>query len=665
MNELELLKDLLIVLAVAIPIIYLFDMLDIPSILGFIVTGILIGPNALKLFPNTNIVMNLAEIGVALLLFTIGIEVSFNNFFKNFKEILFIGGLQVIITTLLGYLIGILLSLSPSQSLFLGFLITQSSSAVILKILDDRNEIETPYGKLTVGVLVFQDLMILPMMLLLPIINLPFESGFIDAIYRLLGSFLLIFIIFIIARFLMPYILHFLVQIQMRDIFIIGVIVLSLGTAFITQGLGLTFAIGAFLAGLIISETDYTHQVIGDISPFKDVFTSLFFISFGMLVDFNVVFKDLYQIIGGAVFLIAIKVLVVTLIVWLSKYPLRFALVTGFFIAQIGEFSFLLVLHGLDYKLIDYAFYQYFVSTAVLTLMISPLLLRFAPRLIAKLPEYQTKLIKQITKENASLLNNHVVIVGYGLNGKNIAKVLKEASIPYIVVETNPRIVKLAKRKGENIINGDATKRNILNEVNIKNAKIVVVAISDTMSSKIITRLVRELNRNVFLIVRTRNVRDVEDLIKLGADEVIPEEFETSIQILSRVLKQYHIPNSVILAYANTLRTGSYGIFRDIRFTEQAFDQINQILAQGTIDTVIIKNESLANNKTLKELDLRAKTNATIIAIIRNNEFTPNPSGSFKLLENDLVVLFGTHNAIDRAIELLSKTNTFNEKNEQ
>lgn len=212
-----------------------------------------------------------------------------------------------------------------------------------------------------------------------------------------------------------------------------------------------------------------------------------------------------------------------------------------------------------------------------------------------------------------------------------------------------------ARKEGEKIINGDATKREILEFAHIKQAKIVVVAISDPMATRIIVRLVKDLNKEIYLIVRTRYVKDVEELVNLGADEVIPEEFETSIQILSRVLKKFHIPNSVILAQANTLRMQSYGIFRDVRFTEHAFDQINQILAQGTIDTVFISDESPVVNKSLKEIDLRAKTSATVISVIRDNQFVPNPSGEFTIRQNDLLVLFGTHNAIDRAIEILTR----------
>ncbi len=235
-------------------------------------------------------------------------------------------------------------------------------------------------------------------------------------------------------------------------------------------------------------------------------------------------------------------------------------------------------------------------------------------------------------------LKNHVIVIGYGLNGKNVSKVLREAHIPYIVIEANPKNVINAKKESENIINGDATKKEILELARIKKAKIVVVAISDPMATRIIVRMVKELNPEIYLIVRTRYVKDIEELVKLGANEVIPEEFETSIQILSRVLKQFHIPNSVILAQANTLRTQSYGIFRDVRFTEHAFDQINQILAQGTIDTILISSDSPVTNKTLKEIDLRAKTNATVISIIRNNQFIPNPSGEFRIEENDLLV---------------------------
>jgi len=651
MNEAHLFKDILIVLAFAIPIIYFFNKLNLPSIIGFIVTGVLIGPSFLKVITSFEGINQLAEIGVALLLFTIGIEISFNNFIKNFKEILLIGSFQVLGTTAIGFLSGVIFGFNIQQSIFLGFLITQSSSSIILKMLSDRDEIETPHGKITTGVLVFQDLMVLPMMLLIPILGVSEQASIIEILYRIFISLVLILAIFFIARFLMPHLLFQLIQIQMRDVFIIGVMVLSFGIAFITQMLGLSFAIGAFIAGLIISETDYTHQVIGDIKPFKEVFTSFFFISFGMFLNFNDLISRLSDNLILIISIIVLKALIMIIIVLISKYPFRIALLTGIYLAQIGEFSFVMLLKGEEYSLLNESISKQFISISILTMLISPILLKISPFISSKIPDFE----KKKSDDFLNQLKNHVIIIGYGLNGRNVSKVLKEAHIPYVIIETNPKNVLQARKEGEKIINGDATKREILEFAHIKQAKIVVVAISDPMATRIIVRLVKDLNKEIYLIVRTRYVKDVEELVNLGADEVIPEEFETSIQILSRVLKKFHIPNSVILAQANTLRMQSYGIFRDVRFTEHAFDQINQILAQGTIDTVFISDESPVVNKSLKEIDLRAKTSATVISVIRDNQFVPNPSGEFTIRQNDLLVLFGTHNAIDRAIEILTR----------
>lgn len=650
MNELNILKDIIIVLAVSIPIIYLFNKVNFPSIIGFIVTGILIGPNVFGLIKNPEGINHLAELGIALLLFTIGIEISFNSLLKNFKNLLLISSLQVIVTIAMGSLIGIVSGLSPQKSIFLGFLITQSSSAIILKMIYDRDEIDSPYGKIVIGTLVFQDLMILPMMLLIPILGMSAESSYGEAFFRLAFSFGLIVLIFLIARFIMPYILYQLIHIQMRDIFIIGVIVLCLGTAFITQSFGLSFAIGAFIAGLIISETDYTHQVVGDIMPFKEVFTSFFFISFGMLLDLNLILNNPIQIIFILLVVMILKTLIMTGIVAAHRISLRIAFLTGLYLSQIGEFSFVLALKGLEYSLIERNFYNNFIAVTILTMVISPIILKISPILSTKIPQFKKKPL-----EISQSLKNHVVIIGFGLNGKNIARVLKEVNIPFIIIEANYNTAKEALKKNEPVIIGDATNKEILNLANLQSAKMAVLVVSDPMTIKITTRLIKEINPKIFLIVRTRYVKEVDDLKNLGANEVIPEEFETSIQILGRVLKQYHFPNSVILAQANTLRTESYGIFRDIRFTEHAFDQINQILAQGTIDTVLINKDSEIVGKTLKEINLRDRTNATVISVIRNNEFIPNPSGNFTILENDLLVLFGTHNAIDKAVEILTK----------
>lgn len=653
MVEFKLLQDLLLILAVSIPVIYVFKKFQLPSIVGFIITGILIGPFGLQLITEMSGINQLAEIGVALLLFTIGIEISLTRFKKLFKEIILTGGSQVALTIMFGTGVSFFFGLSVPQALFMGFLLSHSSSVVILKLLNERNETDAPHGRLSIGIIVFQDLMVVPMMILIPILGLSDSILLSDAALRLVYAFGFIAGILLAARFLIPHILHFLVDLRMRDVLLIGVIVLSLGTAWITHLVGLSFAIGAFIAGLMISETDYTHQVVSDVIPFKDIFTSLFFVSFGMLLDISFFLMNPATVISYALIIILLKATVLIFIIHGLKYPMRLAAMVGIGLAQIGEFSFVLALEGVKYNLISGDLYKGFIAAAVVTLIVSPIMIRVAPGVGSRVPDVlRTKPTDKT--ETSSKLKNHVIVVGYGLNGRNLVRVLKETGIKYVVIEINPKTIKEIKSENENVIFGDSNKKDILESAGIKEAKIIVFAISDPMSARLSTRISKELNPNIHIIVRTRYVTEIDELIKIGADEVIPEEFETSIQIFSRVLKNYHIPNSVILAQANMLRTQSYGILREVRFSEHAFEQISQILAQGTIDTFFIAAENPNSGKTLKEINLRAETNATVITVLRDGQSIHNPSGDFLLKGNDQLIVFGTHQAIDRAFEVLS-----------
>jgi CPA2 family monovalent cation:H+ antiporter-2 len=658
MVEFKLLKDLLVVLAVSIPVIFVFKKFQLPSIVGFIITGILIGPFGLRLISEMDGINQLAEIGVALLLFTIGIEISLTRFKKAFKEIILTGGSQVAFTIIFGMGVSFFFGLNVPQALFMGFLLSHSSTVMILKLLGERNETDAPHGRLSIGIIVFQDLMVVPMMILIPILGLSDSIPLGDAALRLVYAFGFIAGILLAARFLMPHILSFLVNLRMRDVLLIGVIVLSLGTAWITHLVGLSFVIGAFIAGLMISETDYTHQVVSDVIPFKDIFTSLFFVSFGMLLDITFFLSNPITVISYALIIIVLKAAVLIIIIHGLKYPMRLAAMVGLGLAQIGEFSFVLALEGMKFNLLSDDLYKGFIAAAIVTLIISPIMIRLAPRVGSRVPDVIRA--KQVDREDkATKLKNHVIVVGYGLNGRNLVRVLKETGIKYVVIEINPKVIKEIKSENENVIFGDSTKKDILESAGIRDAKIIVFAISDPMSVRIAARISKELKPNIHVIVRTRYVTEIDELLKLGADEVIPEEFETSIQIFSRVLKNYHIPNSVILAQANMLRMQSYGILRDVRFSEHAFEQINQILAQGTIDSFIVTADNSNADKTLKEINLRAKTNATVITVIREGQSIHNPSGEFLIKENDQLIVFGTHQAIDRAFEVLSGSETF------
>jgi monovalent cation:H+ antiporter-2, CPA2 family len=644
---------LIVILGFSIPVIYIFNKLKFPSIIGFLITGIIIGPSGLKLIDDMAGIQLMAEIGVAFLLFTIGIEISLSRFLKHLSEFLLTGGLQILFTFLAGTFIGLLLHWSVNQSIFIGFLLSHSSSALVLKILNDRGDEESPQGRISIGIILFQDIIVVPMMLLIPFLAGGAGQSMWTIVWKLLQSLLIIVLILFVARRVIPIILEKLVNAQMRDIFAITSIVITLGIAWISHSIKLSMAIGAFMAGLALSDTDFTHQIISDIKPFRDIFLSVFFVSFGMILDINFVLQNPVYIISALLIIILIKAAIVFGLVKFLKYPLRTALLSGVILAQIGEFSFVLASEGFKNKIISEYIYQSFISASVLAFILSPVMITVAYYILSRKKSVPSP---AETKQDSSLfVSNHVIICGMGLNGRNLVKVLKDTAISYVIVDVNFQKIKALKKQGEkNIIWGDTSNIEILKRANIQNARVMVIAISDRHLTKSCLSLARAIKPDLHIIVRTKYVADIEDLLALGADDVIPEEFETSIQIFSRVLKMFHIPNSIVLAQGNIIRNKSYGLFRDVRYSQEAFDQIGQILAQGTIETYYIGTGNAIIGKSIKDVNLKAQSGAMIINIIRNNQTITNPPSDFILQEADQLILFGSHSAIDIGLKILN-----------
>ena len=654
MDGLIFFHKLLIILGFSVPVIYIFNKLKFPSIIGFLITGIIIGPYGLKLITDTAGIQLMAEIGVAFLLFTIGIEISLSRFLKHLSEFLLTGGLQVFLTFLAGIVIGFLLQLSMNQAIFIGFLLAHSSSALALKMLKDRGDEDSPHGRISIGINLFQNIIVVPMMLLIPFLAGDSGPTTGEIFWKLFKSILIIVAILVAARYIIPFVLERLANTRMRDVFVITSIVITLGIAWLTNALGLSLAIGAFLAGLAISDTDFTHQIISDVNPFRDIFLSVFFVSLGMILNLDFARQNLSYILFISLVIILIKAAIVFGLVKILKYPLRTMILSGVLLSQIGEFSFVLASIGFKNNIISEYIYQIFISASVLTFIVSPLLIAFTYYILSRKSVSNLLAETKASDKPQMQVKNHVIVCGMGLNGRNLIKVLKETAINYVIIDLNFKHIRDAKNQDEkNIIWGDASNTEILKRANIQTARVMVIAISDRFLTKSCVSVAKALNPNLHIIVRTKYVTDIEDLLTLGADDIIPEEFETSIQIFSRVLKMFHIPNSITLAQGNIIRSKAYGVFRDVRYTQEAFDQIGQILAQGTIDTCYITAGNTSIGKSIKEIDLKAQSGAMIINIIRDNKTITHPPSNFIFKEADQIVLFGSHAAIDLALKIL------------
>ncbi len=651
MHQFTIIKEIVIILLVSLPIIYLLKKINVPSILGFLAAGMIIGPYGLHLISNLENIEVMAEVGVILLLFTIGLEVSFGNLVKMRRMLFYAGLLQLVFTIFFTALIFYLFGIPLNKAVFYGMLVSLSSTAIVLKLLQDRGELETPFGRISMVILIFQDVAVVPMLILLPVLGGGENFTLTRIILQLFYAIVSIAIIVLLAKFLMPKILYQLARLKIREAFTVGTILLLLGTAYLTHLIGLSFAIGAFIAGLILSESDFSHQVTADILPLKDAFNSIFFVSIGLLLNLKFVYDYFFLMLALTAGIIILKSSVVLLLVKAMKYPFRIAVIAGLSLSQVGEFSFVLSQSGLSFNLIGHDFYNAFLAASIFSMLLTPFLIKLAPVLGYSAGGMKIAGQKPVHESD---LSKHVIIVGFGLNGRNLARVLRDTGIKYIVVEINPETVKEEKLKGENIIYGDTTREEILYTAGIAGASVIVFAISDPFATKVALKNAKRINPEIYSVVRTRYTKEIDELKSLGADEVIPEEFETSLQIFSKVLERFHIPLNIIMKQAALLRGESYSMMRGEGATA-SFVNLNEILAAGLTETFYVDENNIHAGKTMKELNLRAETGVTIIAIVRDEKTITNPASDERVLAKDTLVITGTHKTVDEAMNYLSK----------
>lgn len=650
----HLISDLIILLLVSLPINILFHKIKLPSIMGFLIAGIIIGPNGLQWINDIHSVEALAEIGVVLLLFVIGLEFSLRHMLKNIGAVIGCGGLQIGFTCVVIFFIFKGLGFPQHQSILFGLLVALSSTAIVLKMITDRAELDTLHGRLCIGTLLFQDLCVVPMMLIIPLLGQATEHSAMDLGMALLKSVAAVVFIFLFSRLLVPRTLEFIARMGSKEHLSLFVILIILGTGWVSQSMGLSLAMGAFIAGMILSDSEYNHQIILDIFPLKDYFSSIFFISVGMLFQIQIFSDSLFYYLGLVAAVIAIKAGLAILASLLTKTSFRISFIVGIRLAQVGEFSLLLADLAFDKGLFPEDLYQSFLIVSILSMLAAPILIQISSKISIKLFSKFTRTAEpeSETQEKKPLLG-HVIVAGSGLVGKNLSRVLKEINIPFMVLELDGERIKQAITEEISILYGDATHRDTLLRAGIKQARMIVFAISDHVATEQGVRLARQLNPDIYILVRTRFASQVEELNSAGANQVIPEEFETSIEIFSRVLKEYHIPNNIIEQQVELVRLEGYSMFRGLSLNMQHLRKFSTYLAASLTESFHVLEDSWSNNKSLQELALDTRTGARLIAVVRDDELHANPDGSFRFKTGDILLLFGRHVALDRSAKIL------------
>ena len=576
MHEFDFLGELVLIGALAVAIILVFQRLKIPPVIGLIFTGILLGPSGIAAVYDQKLISTLAELGVILLLFTIGLEFSLDDL-KKLKKIVLVGGIvQILVTGLaisfLSYWFMLVIDrgITLSAAAFLGFTFSVSSTAICLKILTDREELALPHGRIALGILIFQDIAIVPLMIGINLLNPETASTF-EILAKKIGIIVLFATgIFISFMLLMPKMVRLIASLHAREVLVIGALVICFGAAYLTSLVGLSLALGSFVAGMIIASTDESHQISVTIDPFREAFSSIFFISVGLLLDIKMINLPFFVTI--ALLVLMVKGLIVAGVSLSLGNSLRVSMMAGMALAQIGEFSFVLAETGLKNNLINHEVFQAMLAISVVTMIVTPAMIAVAPRFADQVVP-ALGFIPLVSRDSSALPVRppdstiicageiHAAIIGFGLNGQNVAAVLHATNISYTVLEIDRDMVKSMRNKGEPIYYGDCTDKKALLRAGIDHARAVVLGISDaTAIGKSIT-MIREINKKAFIIVRARTLDDVASLYKAGADVVVTEKFETSIQIFSLLLNHFTVDPELILEQQEIIRRECEKIF--------------------------------------------------------------------------------------------------------
>lgn len=640
--------QILIVFGFTILVAYVSALFRFPVIIAFILSGVLIGPNGLKLISHSSLVDNMAEIGLAMLLFTIGLEFDKEKI-KIVRRYFFQGGaLQVALTAVVFGILLRLLRFEIKQAVFIAFFLTLSSSALGFRILQEKRITHSLHGNLIAGILLFQDVAFVPMLMLIPLLG-----GTSGSMSLQLNEFVFYLLLFIVILFFFKRfgerIFRYLVKFHYRELNLMLAIFIPFAFSILSYRLGFSYALGAFIAGVLLSESDFHLQVVSDIVPFKDIFNAFFFIAAGMLFELSTFLLNWRKVFFLVLIVLLVKGSVLLLVARTFKFKLRYASYTALFLFQLSEFSFVLASAGWRHGIIGKSQFNIFFSATILTMLLTPLLIAGAEKFLFAGGEKKTDTPKR------AALKKHTIIAGYGLTGRNLTLALARVHIPFLVVDLNYENVKELKREGIPVFFGDISSEEVLKTVNARAATVLVVAISDPHAAKIAISKARKMNPCLQIIARTRFLSEIENFYRIGANEVIGEEFETSIEIFSRALRHYHIPTNVLENIVRTIRDQNYAILRGRGMVDVRWEKLNALLEAGTVETFLIDEQMHACGKSLKELDLRRTTGATIVALVRNGKSYPSPRADLVIQANDIVVLTAAHQDLERAFLFLEK----------
>jgi CPA2 family monovalent cation:H+ antiporter-2 len=629
----------------------LFSAMRLPAMLAYFLVGVVLGPHTSGLLPDSEANREFAEFGIVFLMFSIGLEFSLPQLYAMRKKVLGLGGSQVFLT--LGIVMGIakLAGLDWSAAFVIGAALTMSSTAIVSKILAERVDLNSRHGRLSIGVLLFQDIAVVPILVLIPALGVV-GTNLTDVLgLAMLKAAGMLLFLFTIGKWLINPWFNLVASQRSRELFVMNVLMVTLLLAYATKLAGLSYALGAFIAGMLISETKFRYQVESDISAFRDIFLGLFFISVGMLLDVQQIVNNIGAILLVLFALVLFKAVIVTLVVRMVKYESGVAIRTGLILAQAGEFSFVILALGVEQKLVSGPALQVILAASLLSMVIAPFLIQYNGRIARKLVQSYSRNSGQVVQDIDDVgkhLHNHVIICGYGRSGQYLARFLREENIPYIALDIDPSRVLEAATAGENVMFGDAARRVVLEAAGGARAKALVISYADNRAAMKILHIVQENYPQLPVIVRTVDDTNMEALREAGAAEVVPEILEGSLMLASHALMLLGVPLNRVVKRIRIFREERYKLFKG--YFHGISDAENEDLAnqQVRLHSVIISPGTFAIGRKLADMHLE-NFDVEVKSIRRPNSNGSQPNEESVLAEGDVIVLLGQPTGLTNA----------------
>ena len=651
------LPAILILLAATVLAVVLLRRSGMPTVLGYLLVGILLGPHVLHLVDDTGGVSHLAEFGIVFLMFSIGLEFSLPRLFSMQRIVFGLGLLQVL--TAIGAALGIalLFGLSWQAGVALGGALAMSSTAVLVKLLGERLELDAPHGREVIGVLLFQDLAVVPLLVLIPAFAQPPEKlAFMLGLAGVKAVVLLAIVLFFGKR-LMSRWFYFVAGGKSAELFMLNVLFVTLGLAWLSEAAGLSLALGAILAGMLISETEYRHQVEEDIQPFRDILLGLFFVTVGMLLDIRLVWANLFVVVGVLLALFAVKFVLVFGLSRLFGSGTGSAMRSGLWLCAGGEFGFVLLSEIWQAQLASPGVVQGVLAALVLSVLLAPIIVHFSDRIVLRFSAGEW-LMRSLQLTNLAArsfgVEKHVVICGYGRSGQNLGRFMAGEGVEYVALDLDPEHVRAAVAAGENVVYGNAAQRENLVAAGIARASVLVVTFLDTHAAERILQHARELAPGLPVVVRTVDEKDFELLQRAGAAEVVPETLEAAMMLASHALIHAGVPINRVLKRVRQTREGRYRTLRGFFHGPSDHEEHAYGADEPRLLTVSLGERAYGIGRSLGEVDLGA-LGVEVTGIRRHASRMLEPTAESVFEAGDVVVLLGPPAALARAEERLLK----------